>query len=84
MLLTKEWSREEIETLCGVAEALQSLPRRGVGAEKEAGGSGISGVGVVAVGDGSAPRLDAGTCGDEPLLLARRNPQAVILVAPRR
>lgn len=48
------------------------------------GGSGVNGVGVVSAGDGAAPRLDVGVSGDEPLLLAWRNPQAVVLVAPRR
>lgn len=48
------------------------------------GGSHGAGVGVVAAGDGRAPRLNAVECGDEPLLLAQRNPAAIVLVAPRR
>lgn len=39
---------------------------------------------IVSRGDGTAPLLDAAVCGDEPLLLARRNPGAVVVVAPRR
>jgi tetraacyldisaccharide 4'-kinase len=39
-------------------------------------------VAVVSAGEG--PLLTAEVCGDEPLLLARRNPGAVVLAAPRR
>jgi tetraacyldisaccharide 4'-kinase len=39
-------------------------------------------VGVVSAGSG--PLLEPEICGDEPVLLARRNPGAVVLVAPRR
>lgn len=39
-------------------------------------------VGVVSAGSG--PLLEPEISGDEPLLLARRNPGAVVLVAPRR
>lgn len=42
----------------------------------------VSDVGVVSAGAG--PLLAPEICGDEPLLLARRNPEAVVLVAPRR
>lgn len=48
------------------------------------GGSLRAGVGVVGEGRGGAPLLAATLCGDEPYLLARRNPQAVVLVARRR
>lgn len=48
------------------------------------GGSLRAGVGVVGEGRGGAPLLAAALCGDEPYLLARRNPQAVVLVARRR
>lgn len=49
---------------------------RGYGGEKGAP------VRVVCAGDG--PLLTAGQCGDEPYLLAWRNPAAVIIVAPQR
>lgn len=39
-------------------------------------------VGVVSVGEG--PQMAADLCGDEPFLLARRNPQALVLVARKR
>ncbi|HAD03655.1 MAG TPA: tetraacyldisaccharide 4'-kinase [Desulfuromonas sp.] len=42
------------------------------------------GVAVVSDGSGAAPTLAPRECGDEPFLLARRNPTAVVLVAPRR
>ena len=46
------------------------------------GGSGVKGVGVVSAGEG--PLLPATVCGDEPFLLARRNPGALFFVAHRR
>lgn len=46
------------------------------------GGRGAGRVGVVCAGQG--PLLTADVCGDEPYLLAKRNPEAVVLVAPRR
>lgn len=46
------------------------------------GGQGAGRVGVVCAGDG--PLLPPGVCGDEPYLLAQRNPRALVLVAPRR
>ena len=46
------------------------------------GGSYKKKVGVVA--DGTALRLSAAEAGDEPVLLARRNPTAIILVARKR
>ena len=46
------------------------------------GGSVVRGVGVVSVGGG--PLLAPEVCGDEPYLLSRRNPEALILVARRR
>ncbi|BCA80116.1 tetraacyldisaccharide 4'-kinase [Desulfuromonas sp. AOP6] len=39
-------------------------------------------VGVVSVGEG--PQMAADLCGDEPFLLARRNPQALVFVARKR
>lgn len=48
------------------------------------GGQIRSGVAIVSYGDGTAPLLSAAQCGDEPFLLARRNPQAIVIVAPRR
>ena len=42
------------------------------------------GVAIVSRGDGGGPLLPAAHSGDEPFLLARRNPQAVVVVAPRR
>ena len=48
------------------------------------GGQIRSGVAIVSRGDGSGPLLPAEHCGDEPFLLARRNPQAIVVVAPRR
>ncbi|MEA3465299.1 MAG: tetraacyldisaccharide 4'-kinase [Thermodesulfobacteriota bacterium] len=49
---------------------------RGYGSEKGAA------VRVVCAGDG--PLLSAQQCGDEPYLLARRNPEAVVIIAPQR
>ena len=46
------------------------------------GGRKHSGVQVVSVGNG--PLLEPEQCGDEPYLLARRNPQALVLVSPKR
>jgi tetraacyldisaccharide 4'-kinase len=46
------------------------------------GGRISSGVGIVCQGEG--PVLSAEECGDEPYLLARRNPRALVLVARRR
>ena len=48
------------------------------------GGQIRSGVAIVSYGDGKEPRLQASECGDEPFLLARRNPQAMVVVAPCR
>ncbi|MDW7643591.1 MAG: tetraacyldisaccharide 4'-kinase [Desulfuromonadales bacterium] len=46
------------------------------------GGTLKEGVGVVSAGEG--PQLTADLCGDEPFLLARRNPQALVFVARKR
>jgi tetraacyldisaccharide 4'-kinase len=46
------------------------------------GGQGAGKVGVVCTGDG--PLLPPEVCGDEPYLLAQRNPRALVLIAPRR
>lgn len=48
------------------------------------GGKIRSGVAIVSYGDGRGPLLSADVCGDEPFLLAKRNPQTVVIVAPRR
>ncbi|MDZ4185395.1 MAG: tetraacyldisaccharide 4'-kinase [Desulfuromonadales bacterium] len=48
------------------------------------GGQIRNGVAMVSYGDGWGPRLQASECGDEPFLLARRNPQAIVVVAPCR
>ena len=46
------------------------------------GGSGVDGHGLVSAGNG--PLATAAAAGDEPFLLARRNPRALVLVNPRR
>jgi len=46
------------------------------------GGQGADRVGVVCAGEG--PLLPPENCGDEPYLLAQRNPRALVLIAPRR
>ena len=46
------------------------------------GGSGVPGGGLVSAGAG--PLVGPPAAGDEPYLLARRNPQALVLVNPRR
>ena len=61
--------------LCGERPAVIS---RGYGGQIR------RGVAIVSRGDGKAPLLPAAQCGDEPFLLARRNPQAAVIVAPRR
>ncbi len=48
------------------------------------GGQLCGSVQVVSGGDGRAPLLSAVECGDEPYLLARRNPQVVVIIAARR
>ena len=40
--------------------------------------------GVQIVSGGNGPLLEPEQCGDEPYLLARRNPQALVLVSPKR
>jgi tetraacyldisaccharide 4'-kinase len=45
-------------------------------------GARIKGVRVVCAGQG--PLLSSAECGDEPYLLAHRNPRALVLVSPRR
>jgi tetraacyldisaccharide 4'-kinase len=47
-------------------------------------GYGSRGKGVRVVSAGSGPMLDVSLCGDEPMLLARRNPGLLVLVAQRR
>jgi tetraacyldisaccharide 4'-kinase len=39
---------------------------------------------LAVVCDGSGPVLDADCCGDEPYLLARKHPRALVMIAPRR
>ena len=67
-----------------VVKELLARGRRVAIVSRGYGGSGLPGVGLVSAGDGTGPLLPASTCGDEPYLLARRNPAAVVLVAPRR
>lgn len=45
---------------------------------------GQKGQGVRVVSNGQGPLLGPEQCGDEPYLLARRSPQALVLVSPRR
>lgn len=60
-----------------LAEGLRvAVVSRGYGGHKD------RAVRVVCAGDG--PLLGPQECGDEPFLLARRNPQALVLVSPRR
>ena len=47
-------------------------------------GYGSRGKGVRVVSAGNGPVLDVSLCGDEPMLLARRNPDLLVLVAQRR
>jgi tetraacyldisaccharide 4'-kinase len=61
---------------------LQTLGCRVAVVSRGYGGRGFGRVGVVCAGDG--PLLSPRQCGDEPYLLARRNPRALVLVAPRR
>lgn len=49
---------------------------RGYGGEK--------GDAVRVVCDGNGPIMSATQCGDEPYLLARRNPQTIVIVSPQR
>jgi len=65
-----------------VVKLLLARNRRVAVVSRGYGGSGFGPVGVVCAGDG--PLLPPRVCGDEPYLLARRNPTAVVLVAPRR
>lgn len=46
------------------------------------GGQGVKNAVVVSAGRG--PLVEPALCGDEPYLLARRNPEALVVVAPRR
>lgn len=46
------------------------------------GGTARQGVHVVSSGQG--PLINPAVCGDEPYLLARRNPEALVVVAPKR
>lgn len=47
-------------------------------------GYGVRFRGVRVVSSGEGPIVPPSACGDEPYLLARRNPGALVLVAPRR
>ncbi len=67
-----------------VLKALAERKLRAAVVSRGYGGSGAPGVGVVSAGDGQGPLLNAAVCGDEPYLLARRNPQAVVLTSPTR
>ncbi|MDO3379571.1 tetraacyldisaccharide 4'-kinase [Geoalkalibacter halelectricus] len=46
------------------------------------GGRGVSG--ALVVSSGAGPAVEAARCGDEPFLLARRNPEALVVVAAKR
>lgn len=64
---------------------VKSLQRRGLKVavvSRGYGGKGVPGDGLVCAGDG--PLVGPEACGDEPYLLARRNPGCLVLVAPRR
>ena len=61
---------------CLAQERRVAVVSRGYGGRKH------NGVQVVSSGHG--PLLDPELCGDEPYLLARRNPQALVLVSPKR
>ena len=39
---------------------------------------------LLVVSEGRGPRVEAADCGDEPFLLARRNPSAVVIASPER
>jgi len=65
-----------------VVKLLLASNRRVAVISRGYGGGGFGAVGVVCAGEG--PLLSPRVCGDEPFLLARRNPQAIIIVAPRR
>jgi len=65
-----------------VVKLLQTGSRRVAVVSRGYGGGGFGPVGVVCAGEG--PLLSPLVCGDEPYLLARRNPTAIVLVAPRR
>jgi tetraacyldisaccharide 4'-kinase len=60
----------------------QALGKRVAVVSRGYGSAGGAALRVVSAGQG--PLLDADQAGDEPLLLARRNPAALVLVAPRR
>jgi tetraacyldisaccharide 4'-kinase len=61
---------------------LQEGGRRVAVVSRGYGGRVVGKVGVVCAGHG--PLLEPGVCGDEPYLLARRNPTALVVVARRR
>ncbi len=65
-----------------VARHFQGQGKRVAIVSRGYGGSGAGAVGVVCQGNG--PLLPAAVCGDEPFLLARRNPGLTVLVAPKR
>jgi len=65
-----------------VVKMLLARNRRVAVVSRGYGGGGFGPVGVVCAGEG--PLLAPAICGDEPFLLARRNPTAIIIVAPRR
>jgi tetraacyldisaccharide 4'-kinase len=68
-----------------VDDLVKRLQRRGVRVavvSRGYGGKGVPGDGLVCAGNG--PLVGPGACGDEPFLLARRNPGALILAHPRR
>ncbi|TRO82748.1 tetraacyldisaccharide 4'-kinase [Trichloromonas acetexigens] len=69
-------------TVDWVARYCQGRGRRVAVVSRGYGGRGASDVAVVS--DGRQLRLSPEVAGDEPVLLARRNPQLIVVAAPRR
>jgi len=65
-----------------LVKTLQRYGRQVAVVSRGYGGRGTSGVGIVCEGNG--PLLGPDLCGDEPYLLARRNPGSLVLIARRR
>lgn len=69
-------------TVDWVARYCQEHGRRVAVVSRGYGGKGVGAVGIVS--DGRQLLLGPEVAGDEPVLLARRNPQLIVVVAPRR
>lgn len=69
-------------TVDWVARYCQGRGRRVAVVSRGYGGKGAGAVGIVS--DGRQLLLGPEVAGDEPVLLARRNPQLIVVVAPRR